>query len=300
MSDWSLLAPDLLFLQILSHVDSNTFFHQLPRVSKRWAAAQSDDRWFDIGSRWIGSIAARLRLSASQSRAWQHESMDTDRMRQQMQGWQYDPAMPRSGRDEAEEEEEKTALPTADKLRETCSLLWRALRSLQWQLMVDQGVGVRQVDGERRMYYDVPLALHQYAIDWLTVRQLPICFTAGEATEKAEERFNKRRRVFIPRGLIWEGSEWWTASEELDDLGGFWDEVRYNRFIQTSDDEDSGKQQQEGEKQAEVKEEVEEAKQEDEVGSSLNDNGDHQKESAQAAEEGGGGGGRKYGRGAGR
>ena len=37
-------------------------------------------------------------------------------------------------------------------------------------------------------HYEPPLALQQYCLDWLTVRQVPICFTAGEATEPTEER----------------------------------------------------------------------------------------------------------------
>ena len=234
MSDWSLLAPDLLFLHILSHVDSNTFFHQLPCVSKRWAAAQSDDRWFDGGSRWVDSIAARLRLSASQSRAWQDGSMDMERLRQWMTGWKYAPANNnRRFRRSTAAVKAAPTQPTSATLRVSCSLLWRALRSLQWQLMVKQRVGVRQVDGsEVCEYYDVPLALHQYGIDWLTVRQLPICFTAGEVEEETDEG------ELVPGGLIWDSREWWTEedmSEQL--LDGLWNEDENGRRIKLFDTE---------------------------------------------------------------
>ena len=257
--DWSRLSPDVLFLHALSWVDSATFFHQLPRVSHRWAAAQSDDRWYDSGSQWLLSIADRLRLSDSQRRAWQDNCLlDLERLQHRTRTWRFSNTHPalvqRQARRRANDPLAEGPRPTAADLRLSASLLWWAGRSLQWQLMEQQGVGVRhrEADGVCE-YYEVPVALHQYFVDWLTVRQLPICFTAGEAREEAEDRGR-----YVPQGLIWDGDQWWTDADldQYELTSAFWHEHdRHTRNAHRQGDEEGDDDDDDDEEEEEEEEE---------------------------------------------
>jgi hypothetical protein len=259
--DWSVLSPDVLFLHTLSWVDSPTFFHQLPRVSKRWRAAQDEERWFTPGSQWMDSIANRLRLSASQLRAWQSGSMDIYDMTRRTISWHCSP--PHDGclpsRDEFPQ---KAGAPTLDELRLSCGLLWRAGCSLRCWLLLQQGVGQRAADGVRG-YYEVPLALHQYCLDWVTGRELPNCFTAGEQTELEEEQGWGYRST----GLVWERRNWWTSQDLTEQPACFWDDGSTRHLQQdAAKGSEADHEEEEEDEEEEVEEEEEEEEEKEEGG----------------------------------